>query len=121
MSPNNDNSNNNDEAWRRADGEAPSEHRPPDTSSTDTTDTTDPSLLSHASSFLDDPAIRDAPREDKVKFLQSKGLKAQDIETLLERQQPARDTGTAPDLSDAGERAWVAVRFHPLPTSRCPI
>ncbi|CAE7025637.1 hypothetical protein P3342_005627 [Pyrenophora teres f. teres] len=40
-------------------------------------------LLEQASRFLDDPAIRDAPREKKVAFLESKGVSAGDIETLL--------------------------------------
>ncbi|KAF2277688.1 DUF726-domain-containing protein [Westerdykella ornata] len=40
-------------------------------------------LLKQASRFLEDPAIRDAPREKKVAFLESRGVKADDIETLL--------------------------------------
>lgn len=40
-------------------------------------------LLEQASRFLEDPAIRDAPREKKVAFLESKGVSPEDVETLL--------------------------------------
>jgi hypothetical protein len=41
------------------------------------------SLLEQAARFLDDPAIRDAPREKKTAFLESKGVSTEDIERLL--------------------------------------
>lgn len=43
-------------------------------------------LLAQAAKFLEDPAIRDAPREKKAAFLQSKGVNAEDIEKLLASQ-----------------------------------
>ena len=63
-------------------------------------------LLEQASQFLDDPTIRHAPRGKKVEFLESKGVRSEDIETLL---------GVAPQeddhsvLEEAGERAWSTV------------
>jgi hypothetical protein len=66
-----------------------------------------PVLLEQASRFLEDPAIRDAPREKKVAFLQSKGVKAEDIEELLAT--PAQKEAS-PDLSLDGEKAWSKVR-----------
>ncbi|KAL2435215.1 hypothetical protein ABEF95_014509 [Exophiala dermatitidis] len=45
--------------------------------------TTELSLLEQARKFLDDDAIREAPRERKVAFLQKKGLSADHIHTLL--------------------------------------
>ncbi|KAG9786569.1 hypothetical protein ABEF93_005587 [Exophiala dermatitidis] len=45
--------------------------------------TSELSLLEQARKFLDDDAIREAPRERKVAFLQKKGLSADHIDTLL--------------------------------------
>lgn len=61
------------------------------------------SLLKQAAKFLEDPTIRDEPREKKVAFLQSKGVSAEDIEQLLDTEQ---ETPVAPDLSQDGGRAW---------------
>ncbi|KAF1835780.1 DUF726-domain-containing protein [Decorospora gaudefroyi] len=60
-------------------------------------------LLEQASRFLDDPAIRDAPREKKVAFLESKGVSVGDIEALLGAE--SQETGYA-ELEEIGERAW---------------
>lgn len=43
-------------------------------------------LRDHASKFLSDASIKDAPRERKVAFLESKGLKQGEIELLLSSQ-----------------------------------
>ena len=67
----------------------------------------DTTLLEQASRFLDDPTIRDAPREKKVAFLESKGVKADEIEQLLEA--PQQEITTEVGLSQAGERAWSKV------------
>ncbi|KAF2865325.1 peroxisomal membrane anchor protein conserved region-domain-containing protein [Massariosphaeria phaeospora] len=60
------------------------------------------SLLEQASRFLEDPTIRDAPREKKVAFLQSKGVQEADIEQLL----GAASYDEMPDISEEGERVW---------------
>lgn len=65
----------------------------------------DAPLLDQASKFLDDPVIRDAPREKKVEFLQSKGVKAADIEKLLSKETPQE---IPQDIAQAGERAWAS-------------
>lgn len=68
-------------------------------------------LLDQAERFLEDPVIRDAPRQRKVAFLESKGVRVEDIETLL---------GTAEaepefqELEEAGERAWATVSSGPI-------
>lgn len=67
-------------------------------------------LLEQASRFLEDATIRDAPRERKVAFLQSKGVSTEDIETLLGTE-PQEDTHT--DLEEVGQRAWSAVSTQP--------
>jgi hypothetical protein len=65
------------------------------------------SLLEQAKRFLDDATIRDAPREKKVTFLESKGVSADDIGTLLGTEsQEKNHVG----LEEAGERAWSTVR-----------
>jgi hypothetical protein len=67
-------------------------------------------LLEQASRFLEDDAIRDAPREKKVAFLQSKGVSAEDIETLLGTE--THDNSRV-ELEDVGERAWATVSTDP--------
>ena len=63
----------------------------------------DQPLLDHASKFLDDPAVRDASREKKIEFLQSKGVDEDHAERLL-ASQPPRPASTG--LTDLDERAW---------------
>lgn len=65
------------------------------------------SLLEQASRFLDDPTIRDAPREKKVAFLQSKGIQPEDIDTLLG---VSAQENESVDLDEVGHRAWSTVR-----------
>lgn len=64
------------------------------------------SLLDQAKCFLDDATIRDAPREKKVAFLESKGVSADDIETLLGSESQEK---RSVELEEAGERAWSTV------------
>ncbi|KAF2745833.1 DUF726-domain-containing protein [Sporormia fimetaria CBS 119925] len=66
----------------------------PETQPTAHTAAETPSLQEHAAKFLEDPAIRDAPRDKKVAFLQSKGVTPDDIEKLLASVEPV---GTATD------------------------
>ncbi|KAF1949193.1 DUF726-domain-containing protein [Byssothecium circinans] len=74
------------------------------------------SILEQASRFLEDPAIRDAPRDRKVAFLESKGVSSEDIEKLLERGIPE---DASRDVSEAGERAWsTPVQQPPLITTQ---
>jgi hypothetical protein len=72
----------------------------------DLEDSSSETLLDQASRFLDDATIRDAPREKKVAFLASKGVTAEDIETLL-GDSAQEDSHT--ELEEAGERAWLTV------------
>ncbi|EON64714.1 hypothetical protein W97_03947 [Coniosporium apollinis CBS 100218] len=58
-----------------------------------------PPLIEQASKFLQDPSIRDAPRERKVAFLQSKGLSSDEIQTLLGPEQAA-------DMPEDASRLW---------------
>ena len=63
-------------------------------------------LLDQASRFLEDPAIRDAPRENKAAFLESKGVKDKDIESLLYAE---TQKNSHADLEEAGGRVWSTV------------
>jgi hypothetical protein len=63
-------------------------------------------LLAQASRFLEDPSIRDAPRDRKVTFLESKGVRSEEIDELLGKT-IAEDA--QPDITEAGERAWSTV------------
>lgn len=64
------------------------------------------SLLDQARRFLEDSTIRDAPREKKVAFLESKGVNAEDIERLLGDNAQRQD---ASEVEEVGERAWSTV------------
>lgn len=87
-------------------GSASSTVQAPTPTEEDVQESTNSTLLDQASRFLDDPTIRDAPREKKVAFLESKGVTAEDIETLLGS---AAQEGSLIDLEEAGERAWSTV------------
>lgn len=65
-------------------------------------------LPDQARRFLEDPNIRNAPREKKAVFLQAKGVSSEDIETLLGK---AIQPDASPDLEAAGARAWSTVRL----------
>ncbi|CAO2651215.1 Nn.00g095120.m01.CDS01 [Neocucurbitaria sp. VM-36] len=67
-------------------------------------------ILEQASRFLDDPTIRNAPREKKVAFLESKGVRSEDIETLLGAATQEDDYSR---LEEAGERAWLTAPPKP--------
>lgn len=71
-------------------------------------------LLEQASRFLDDATIRDAPREKKVAFLESKGVSSEDIETLLGA--ATQDDGLS-TLEEAEGRAWSTVSGNILAAS----
>ena len=64
------------------------------------------SLLEQASKFLEDPSIRDAPRDRKASFLETKGLSKDDVEKLLGAE-PEQDTSSK--LLKEGEEAWSKV------------
>ncbi|RAK85880.1 peroxisomal membrane anchor protein [Aspergillus costaricaensis CBS 115574] len=66
------------------------------TSSPTSDDTSRSALIEQAAKFLEDESIRDAPTDRKVTFLQSKGLREDEINTLL-------DISTTPKASDTTE------------------
>jgi hypothetical protein len=72
-------------------------------------------LLEQASRFLEDETIRDAPREKKVVFLQSKGVNTEDIEALLGTE-PQEDTHA--ELEEVAGRAWSKVSLQPPRSKR---
>ncbi|KAF2829771.1 DUF726-domain-containing protein [Ophiobolus disseminans] len=76
----------------------------------DLSDADGPSLLTQAATFLEDPAIRDAPREKKVAFLESKGVEAGAIKTLLGATLQADGDS---ELAEAAERAWLPAPSEP--------
>ncbi|KAF1940675.1 hypothetical protein EJ02DRAFT_512980 [Clathrospora elynae] len=87
-------------------------------------------LLEQAQRFLEDPAIRDAPREKKVAFLESKGVRAGDIKTLLgekvDKAMQIEGSGFEEmeevEVEEAGERAWATTPPKPadVPEIRTP-
>ncbi|KAH6618800.1 peroxisomal membrane anchor protein conserved region-domain-containing protein [Boeremia exigua] len=74
-------------------------------------------LLAQASRFLEDPNIRNAPREKKAVFLQAKGVSAEDIETLLGN--PVQEDAFS-DLEEVGARAWSTTSPQAVERSFAP-
>jgi hypothetical protein len=66
------------------------------------------SLLDQARKFLEDPNIRNAPRDRKIVFLQGKGVEAEHIEELL----GATEVESSSDLDKEGERLWGKVSLQ---------
>lgn len=67
-------------------------------------------LLEQAERFLEDPAIRDAPREKKVAFLEAKGVATGDIETLLGGEiAEAVESREVQDLEEVEAKSWSTV------------
>jgi hypothetical protein len=56
-------------------------------------------LRDQAHKFLNDPSIKDAPRERKVAFLESKGLKQEEIDLLLSSQPSQAQTAVSENRS----------------------
>ncbi|KAH9875008.1 hypothetical protein J1614_004496 [Plenodomus biglobosus] len=74
-------------------------------------------LLEQAQRFLEDPAIRGAPREKKAAFLESKGVRPEHVESLLGAT-PHENNSVA--LEDVGQRALSTAPPQPVETSQAP-
>jgi hypothetical protein len=78
-------------AWQRATSLPGAEEQKPETSPPPSESTTDAApqdaepetLKEKARKFLEDPSIKDASSERKIAFLESKGLKREDVESLV--------------------------------------
>ncbi|KAF2803594.1 uncharacterized protein BDZ99DRAFT_468127 [Mytilinidion resinicola] len=69
-----------------------------------------PHLLDQASKFLEDPSIRDAPRDRKAAFLESKGVTKENIEKLLG---VAEEQKASPSVANKGEQPWPKTSTPP--------
>ncbi|KAF2460322.1 peroxisomal membrane anchor protein conserved region-domain-containing protein [Lineolata rhizophorae] len=83
---------------KEASKEAPSKEAAKEESAlaNDATEPGQGTLLEQAARFLEDPSIKDAPRERKVAFLESKGIEAEDIAKLLGPDSSSRPTASGP-------------------------
>ncbi|PYH99577.1 hypothetical protein BO71DRAFT_394058 [Aspergillus ellipticus CBS 707.79] len=73
-------------SWQQANAtsnDTPSTSTSTSTSSPTSDEPSRPALVEQAAKFLQDDSIRDAPTDRKVTFLQSKGLREDEINTLL--------------------------------------
>lgn len=79
----------------KSDTPAPSQSQSQSQSSDDSSAATTPqsTLVEQATKFLHDESIRDASKEQKITFLESKGLQRNDIESLLGASQRADESG----------------------------
>ncbi|KAI9717044.1 MAG: hypothetical protein M1812_004979 [Candelaria pacifica] len=61
-----------------------------------------PALLEQAAKFVEEDEVRDAPRERKVAFLESKGLDSSEIQKVLsEAKRPSTPSNPAPSSSES--------------------
>ncbi|PLB35993.1 peroxisomal membrane protein PEX14 [Aspergillus candidus] len=99
-------------SWQQSQNQPPKENQqepPSDTESSTDTQTPDQparsTLLEQASKFLEDESIRDASTDKKISFLESKGLKGPEIDSLLgvsrnpEATAPSEPTSSQPTAS----------------------
>lgn len=70
-------------AQEETSAKAPEEHPIEIVDDEETSSTEPKTLREQAAKFLQDPIVRDADRERKIAFLESKGVKLDDIEALL--------------------------------------
>ncbi|KAI2726403.1 hypothetical protein CBS147332_3290 [Penicillium roqueforti] len=85
-------------SWQRPNKTAEESPSPTSDDAPATTATPRQTLLDQASKFLEDESIRDAPTERKISFLESKGLRSDDIEQVLgaSRNAETSSSSTAP-------------------------
>ena len=95
----------------------------------DTTTTPRPDLVEQASKFLQDDSIRDAPTDQKVSFLESKGLRNEEIQSLLgvsrnaeaSSDTPSDDGKTQPAASNEGQSTATESSEVASPTDQKPL
>ncbi|PYH32626.1 uncharacterized protein BO87DRAFT_378116 [Aspergillus neoniger CBS 115656] len=86
------------------------------TSSPTSDDTSRSALIEQAAKFLEDESIRDAPTDRKVTFLQSKGLREDEINTLL----GISSTPKASDTTEEEEKTASPDTTPPSSTEPAP-
>ncbi|GLB04199.1 hypothetical protein AtubIFM57258_009915 [Aspergillus tubingensis] len=86
------------------------------TSSPTSDDTSRSALIEQAAKFLEDETIRDAPTDRKVTFLQSKGLREDEINTLL----GISSTPKASDTTEEEEKTASPDTTPPSSTEPAP-
>ncbi|KAI1612901.1 peroxisomal membrane anchor protein conserved region-domain-containing protein [Exophiala viscosa] len=91
-------------------------------SDTESTTSTDLPLLDQARKFLEDESIRDAPRERKVAYLETKGLNPEQIEQLLgsEPQSSPDSSSALKTVHDTTQDTKVEPQEAPASTSPTP-
>lgn len=84
--------------WQQAQGDATSNQDSSSSPNSDSPSTTPerPALLDQASKFLQDESIRDAPTDRKISFLESKGLRNDEIQTILGVSRNTEATSSSP-------------------------
>lgn len=109
-------------AWQRTTAvpgaEAPSQpNRAPSEATAATAEADESSksmdIQEQAQKFLEDPTIKEASRERKLAFLESKGLKGEDAEALLDASNRTSPSETHQKTSDVASTAVSTTSFDP--------
>ncbi|GLA15597.1 hypothetical protein AnigIFM62618_002140 [Aspergillus niger] len=87
--------------WQQSNNASNTDNSSESTSSPTSDDTSRSTLIEQASKFLEDESIRDAPTDRKVSFLQSKGLREDEVNSLL----GISATSTASDTTEEEKAA----------------
>ncbi|RAK96269.1 peroxisomal membrane protein PEX14 [Aspergillus ibericus CBS 121593] len=74
-------------------------------------------LIEQATKFLEDDSIRDAPTDRKVTFLQSKGLREDEINTLLGISPTSKPSDTTEEEKAASPETTASTSTDPVPPS----
>ncbi|RJE21694.1 peroxisomal membrane anchor protein [Aspergillus sclerotialis] len=118
--------------WQQRQNDATSDQttsNPSPTSDAQSTSSERSTLLEQASKFLEDESIRDASTDCKISFLESKGLRNDEIQTLLgvsrnteaSSNTPVEDGKTSPQASDdSNMKASEETSSSPPPSDQTP-
>ena len=118
--------------WQQRQSNATSDQstsNPPPNSDDQSTAPERSTLIEQASKFLEDESIRDAPTDQKISFLESKGLRNDEIQTLLgvsrnteaTSDTPAEDGKTSPQTSEnSNANASEETSPSPSPSEQTP-
>lgn len=112
--------------WQRKISESSPEKPSPQATPDDKSEeSSSPPLLDQAARFLEDESIRDAPTDKKVAFLESKGVKDEDIQKLLGSSQNTEASAKGEETSSttskpSGSETKTAQPSQSQPASSSP-
>ncbi|OJJ76560.1 hypothetical protein ASPBRDRAFT_39049 [Aspergillus brasiliensis CBS 101740] len=101
--------------WQQPNNATNTDTNSESTSSPPSDDTSRSTLIEQATKFLEDESIRDAPTDRKVIFLQSKGLREDEINTLLGISSTPKASDTTEEEKPASPDSTTSSSTDPAP------